>query len=139
MALHPRQATRRRRKSTAQDSAEPAKSCARLIDEKKGRDILILDLRKLTYITDFFVIGSATNPRQMMAISAAIQQEMADQGLRPLGIEGADGSRWVLLDYSDFVVHIFDPEWLKIYDLELLWGDAPRLEWQMPAQEPKCE
>ena len=126
----PRKRTAQRKgRIGTQDSAELARACARLVEDKKGQDILILDLRRLTYITDFFVIGSGTNPRQMTAISTSIEQEMAQLGVRPIGTEGAGGSRWVLLDYGDFVVHLFDPEWRKLYDLELLWGDAPRLVW----------
>jgi len=111
-------------------SNELARACAQAAEDKKGEDILILDLRKLTYVTDFFVIASANNPRQLGAMSTAVAQEMSRRGARPIGIQGTDESGWILHDYTDVVVHLFDAEHRKLYDLELLWGDAPRLEWQ---------
>jgi len=125
-------ARRRKRRSGdgAEGSAALSRVCARVADEKKGRDIIILDLRRLTYVTDFFVIVTAGNPRQMRAIARGVEEEMARRGTKPLGVEGTDASRWILLDYGDFVMHLFEEEWRKLYDLELLWGDAPRLEWR---------
>lgn len=128
--------TKRRRTGVREpaDSAELARACALLADEKKGEDITILDLRALTYITDFFIIVTVANPRQMRAISNSIDEAMSKQDVRPLGAEGTDAGRWILLDYGDFVVHLFDAEWRRLYDLELLWGDAPRLKWRHLAQ-----
>jgi len=120
-----------RRKNPSGDAAEElARICAQAAADKKARDILILDLRGLSYITDFFVIVTAGNPRQAGAIGSAIGEAMNERKERPLGIEGADGSGWLLLDYGDLVVHIFEPAYRKLYDLELLWGDVPRIEWQ---------
>ena len=110
------------------DSVELARACALVADEKKGEEITILDLRGLTYVTDFFVLVTANNPRQMRAIAQAIEDCLAERGVKPMGVEGTDASRWILVDCVDFVVHIFEAEWRKLYDLELLWGDAPRLE-----------
>jgi len=98
---------------------------------------VVLDLRGLTYITDFFVIVSGRNERQLQAMSQAIQEEMARRGVRPIGIEGAQGSRWILLDYGDVVAHLFDREWRRLYDLELLWGDAPRLTWRRASRRSR--
>ncbi len=111
-------------------SAELARLCARIAEDKKAEKIVLLDLSGLAYVTDYFLIASGNNERQMGAIAAAIQEELLTRGLKPIGIEGAGQSRWVLLDYGSFVVHLFDPEWRELYDLELLWGDVPRLEWQ---------
>ena len=124
-------ATRNRESSArpGDDSVALARTCALLAAEKKGEEIVILDLRKLTYITDFFVIVTVANPRQMNAVNRAIEQELAKRGEKPIGSEGTRSGRWVLLDYGDVVVHLFDWEWRRLYDLELLWGDAPRLEW----------
>jgi len=108
---------------------EPVRACARIADDKKAQDIVILDLRDFAYVTDYFLIATATNPRQMHAIGGAIHEEMLARGMQPLGIEGGTTSRWLLLDYGDFVVHLFAPEWRQLYDLELLWGDAPRVDW----------
>ena len=95
-----------------------------------GRDVIILDLRSLPYVTDFFVIAGATNPRQMRAIAEAIERELAVSGERAFGVEGTEESGWILLDFGDIVVHVFDSERRKLYDLELLWGDTPRLDWR---------
>jgi len=114
------------------DPAELVRVCARLAEDKKAEQIVILDLRGLMYVTDFFLIASGANARQLQAIRIAIHEEMAKRGARPIGVEGAGQDRWVLMDYGDFVVHLFDAEWRKLYDLELLWGDAPRVEWEAP-------
>ena len=114
------------------DPAELVRVCARLAEDKKAEQIVILDLRGLMYVTDFFLIASGANARQLQAIRIAIHEDMAKRGARPIGVEGAGQDRWVLMDYGDFVVHLFDAEWRKLYDLELLWGDAPRVEWEAP-------
>ena len=123
---------RRKASASPNDPAELVRICARLAEDKKAEQIVVLDLRELMYVTDFFLIASGTNPRQLQAIRAAIHDEMAKRGVRPIGVEGAGQDRWVLMDYGNFVVHLFDPDWRKLYDLELLWGDAPRVEWQAP-------
>ena len=114
----------------AGDILSLARACAQIADDKKGEDTVILDLRKLTYITDYFVITTAGNPRQISAIASAIAGAMKESGVRALGIQGKEDSGWVLLDYVDFVVHVFDAERRELYDLGLLWGDAPRVEWE---------
>jgi ribosome-associated protein len=124
---------RRKVAATEKDPAELARVCARLAEDKKAEDIVVLDLRGLMYVTDFFVIASGGNPRQLHAIRSAIHQEMSQRGVRPIGQEGVGQDRWVLMDYGDFVVHLFDPDARRLYDLELLWGDAPRFEWQTPS------
>ena len=121
--------------AAAKDSAELARVSARIADDKKAEDIIVLDLRGLMYVTDFFVIASGGNPRQLHAIQSAIHQEMSQRGVRPIGQEGTGQDRWVLMDYGDFVVHLFDPDSRRLYDLELLWGDAPRFEWQTPPKK----
>ncbi len=131
------QPRRRRKELGASDSPDLARVCARLAEEKKGEDISVLDLRELTYITDFFVVVSGSNERQLRAISDAIQQEMARRSVHLIGIEGVRSSRWILLDYGDVVAHLFDQEWRRVYDLELLWGDAPRLTWRKGRRRSK--
>jgi len=127
-----RKGARLKRAAAANDSTELVRVSARLADDKKAEDIVVLDLRGLMYVTDFFVIASGGNPRQLHAIQSAIHQEMSQRGVRPIGQEGSGQDRWVLMDYGDFVVHLFDPDSRRLYDLELLWGDAPRFEWQAP-------
>jgi ribosome-associated protein len=109
------------------NSLEAAKLCAEAAGNKKAFDILILDLRSLTYITDYFVICSASNTTQVGAISDGIGEALAKAGVRPSHVEGEAGANWVLMDYGDIVVHIFDEQTRIYYSLEKLWGDAPRI------------
>ena len=130
-----RSGSRRKTAVAATDPTELVRVSARLADDKKAEDIVVLDLRGLMYVTDFFVIASGGNPRQLHAIQSAIHQEMSQRGVRPIGQEGGGQDRWVLMDYGNFVVHLFDPDSRRLYDLELLWGDAPRFEWQAPPRK----
>jgi len=97
-------------------------------DDKKAADLVVLDLRKSAGFTDFFVICSGANPRQIRAIADAVIESLAASGARPAHVEGYDRSEWVLLDYFDFVVHVFAPETRLFYGLERLWGSAERIE-----------
>jgi ribosome-associated protein len=95
---------------------------------KKATEVVILDLRKVTEFTDYFVLASAANQRQMVAVADAVMETLREQGLRPAHIEGYPKQEWILLDYSDFVVHLFTPRTRAFYDLERLWGGASRIE-----------
>jgi ribosome-associated protein len=108
-------------------SIEVAQLCAEAADAKKAFDILLLDLRRLTYITDYFVICSASNTSQVSAIADSIGHALAQAGLRPSHVEGQAESSWVLMDCGDVVVHIFDEQARSYYALEKLWGDAARV------------
>ena len=103
-------------------------AAARAALDKKAAEVVVLDLRKQSAFTDFFVVASATNQKQLLAIADAVQETMRDQGLRPKHIEGYPRQEWILLDYSGFVVHIFTPRTRSFYDLERLWGGAARVE-----------
>ncbi len=109
------------------NSLETALLSAEAADDKKAFDILILDLRGITYITDYFVICSASNPTQVGAVSDSVDQKLGRAGVSPSHIEGKDGANWVLMDYGDVVVHVFDEQTRLYYNLEKLWGDAPRV------------
>ncbi len=109
------------------NSLEAAQLCAEAADSKKAFDIQILDLRSLTYITDYFVICSGSNTTQVSAISDWIGHALAKAGEHPSHVEGGAESRWVLMDYGDVVVHIFDEQTRIYYSLEKLWSDAPRI------------
>jgi ribosome-associated protein len=101
----------------------------RAAEDKKAVDLLVLDLRKAAGFTDYFVIASGTNTRQVRAIADAVVDALAKGGgAKPAHIEGYDRSEWILLDYFDFVVHVFAPETRMFYGLERLWGSAERLE-----------
>lgn len=97
-------------------------------DDKKALDLVVLDLRKTGGFTDYFVICSGGNPRQIRAIADGVLEALAIDGIRPAHIEGYDRSEWVLLDYFDFVLHIFAQETRVFYGLERLWGNAERIE-----------
>ena len=101
-------------------------------EAKQAIDLVVLDLRTAAGFTDYFVICSAQNARQLRAIADAVTGALAAHGARPPHVEGYDRSEWVLLDYFDFVVHIFAPETRLFYGLERLWGNAERVE--IPAQ-----
>ncbi len=97
--------------------------------EKKAEEITVLELEKNSgAFTDYFVVCSGTNPRQIQAISDEVEERLEKAGLRPTHVEGYNQAEWVLLDYVDFVVHVFSEKARKYYDLERLWKSAKRLE-----------
>lgn len=104
-------------------------------EDKKANDLVVLDLRKTGGFTDFFVICSGTNSRQIRAIADGIIDALAADGGKPAHVEGYDRSEWVLIDYFDFIVHIFAPETRAFYGLERLWGNAEAVE-RAEAPEP---
>jgi len=104
---------------------------ARAADEKKAIDTIIIDVGDVLAITDHFVITSGNNTRQVKAISDAIEDGVRlAGGPSPRRIEGVDTREWILLDYGEFVVHVFAAEQREFYQLERLWGDRPRIEWK---------
>jgi ribosome-associated protein len=103
---------------------------ARAADSKSGEDIVILAMAELLGLTDAFVITSGRNRRQVRTIVDEIERQVHERGGRkPTRVEGLDDARWVLMDYGDFLVHVFLDEARHFYDLEHLWSGAPRLEW----------
>ena len=96
--------------------------------DRKALDLIVLDLRPAHGFADYFLICSGTNPRQIKAIADAVQEAEADRGLKPAHVEGYDRAGWILLDYFDFIVHIFAPETRVFYGLERLWGSAELVE-----------
>jgi ribosome-associated protein len=101
---------------------------ARAALDKKAAEVVVLDLRKQSAFTDYFLLASGANQKQILAIADAVTEAMRAEGLRPKHVEGYPRQEWVLLDYSGFVVHIFTPRMRLFYDLERLWGGATRLE-----------
>lgn len=97
-------------------------------EDKKAVDMVVLDLRKAAGFTDFFIVASGTNSRQVRAIADAVMETLASEGVKPAHVEGYDRSEWILLDYFDFIVHVFAPETRVFYGLERLWGSAERIE-----------
>jgi ribosome-associated protein len=111
------------------DSRKLALACRELADNKKAENIVILDVRKLSSITDYFVIAAGTSEPHLRAIvDEIIDQLKEDHGVRPNAIDGTFNAAWVVLDYFDVVVHVMRHDVREKYDLETLWGDAPRLK-----------
>jgi ribosome-associated protein len=108
-------------------ASEIAQLCAEGADSKKAFDILILDLRSITQIADYFVICSGSNTSQVGAIADNIGHTLAQAGIRYSHVEGEADANWVLMDYGDVVVHIFEEQTRVYYSLEKLWGDSPRI------------
>ena len=98
----------------------------RAAEDKQATDLVVLNLEKAAGFTDFFLICTGGNPRQVRAIADGIEEALRIDGVKPTYLEGYDRSEWVLLDYFDFVVHVFSPETRVFYDLERLWGNAER-------------
>jgi ribosome-associated protein len=111
---------------------EFARQCAGIAFLNRARDIVILDVRASTPLVDYFVIATAASRRQAAAIADEISVELKRRDERKLGIEGADEGRWILMDYGDFVVHIFDPDTRAYYALEEIWADAETVTWEEP-------
>ena len=98
--------------------------------ERKASDVVVLDLRGISTATDYFVIASGNSDVQVKAIADHVRDELKKDSVRPEHLEGLRGGRWVLMDYVDFVVHVFHPQAREFYQLERLWGDAPK--WDVP-------
>jgi ribosome-associated protein len=111
-----------------------ALAAARAAADKQGERIVVLDMRELIVITDYFVIASASSERQARTIVDEVEKALRDLGVKPLRREGESEGIWVLLDYVDVVVHVFRAEERDFYDLERLWGDAPTVEWESSAE-----
>ena len=111
---------------------ELAAAAADALDAKQGRDIVLLDMGPLLEILDLFVIASGTSKRQVRTLAEEVDTRLEEHGRAPLRVEGMDTAEWVLLDYGDLAVHIFQPEAREFYALERLWGDAPRVSWTPP-------
>jgi ribosome-associated protein len=106
-----------------------ALAAARTAAENRGQSILVLDLRQLTDLFDYFVIATGTSRRQLRAMSEEIDHKLEDDlGDRRLGIDGFAEARWIVLDYGTVVIHLFDEETRRYYDLENLWAEAPRVD-----------
>lgn len=107
---------------------------ARAADAKQGRDVVVLEVGKILALCEWFVITSAANDRQVRAITEEIERRVHEAGgPKPLRIEGLADLHWVLMDYGDIVVHVFQHETREYYDLERLWSDVPHLDWTSDA------
>jgi len=107
-------------------SSEKALTIAKLADEKKAKEVLILNLVDLTDIADFFVLASGTSERHVRTVAESVQTGMKEKGMQPLSAEGYDEGRWIILDYGDVIFHTFLEPLRELYDLESLWIEAAR-------------
>lgn len=118
-------------------SREKAIFSAKAAVEKKASDVVILEVVKITPVADYFLICSGDSHRQVKAVMEQIDRELSKAGISPHHIEGTDASRWILMDYEDLIVHIFDNETRLYYDLDRLWGDAPKILFPQEAMAGK--
>ena len=137
-ALHPEQEARKGRAEKSHDVDATQDACTEKLDEricvalnaaseKKALDPVVLDLREIVSFTDYFVITSGTNARQVQAIADEVVEQLKKQGTRAARMEGYNTAEWVLVDYGDFIVHVFANQARQFYDLERLWRDAVRV------------
>jgi ribosome-associated protein len=106
------------------DPAQMARAAADAASDKKASDVLLLDVREITTIADYFVICSGNNARQIQAIADAVDEALREQGARPFNREGVADTGWLLLDFGDIIVHIFGPTEREYYRIERLWSEA---------------
>ncbi len=117
------------------DSRDLARLAAQAASSKQARDIVILDVAELIAITDFFVIASGSSERQLTTIAEEVERTLKQAtGVKAVRREGEPGARWLLLDFVDFVVHLFHEQERDFYRLENLWRDAPVVDWQEAAE-----
>lgn len=120
--------------STVSD-VDLARDAARAAHDKGATDVVVIDVADLMAICGYFVVASASNPRLVKTVVEAVEERLGVlHGVKPRSVEGLDGRRWVLLDYGDIVVHIFDADERQYYRIERLYSDAPRLEWAPPSE-----
>jgi ribosome-associated protein len=112
-----------------------ALAAAKIAAERHCSDIVVLDLKGKSPATDYFVIATGTSDRQMRSVADEICDTAREKGQQRFGRAGYEQARWILLDFIDVVIHIFDNEYRDYYDLELLWGDAKRLKWDKSKKE----
>ena len=115
-------------KSDYHDPLVLARSCAELLDEKKISNVAIFDVADSLAITSYFVIGTGLNLRHLQSVVDHIQRTLKDHGVRRRGLEGYQEGKWILVDLGDVIIHLFQAESRRFYDLELLWGDSLRRE-----------
>ena len=115
-------------------SLNEARLAARTAAEKQAKNVVVLDVGEQIAITDYFVICSGASERQVKTIAEEVEGALKASGRVPVRVEGGTGSRWILVDYVDFVVHVFHDEERAFYRLETLWQDAPRVPWDAESE-----
>jgi ribosome-associated protein len=116
--------------ASIQQALELSCLAAKIADDYRGSDTVVLDLTGVTPMFDFFVISTGTSQRQMRSLAEEINRVLKSRGTRSNGVEGDVGSPWLLHDYGDIVVHVLSPEARQLYNLEELWADAKQVDWK---------
>lgn len=128
MAKTERLRTTRRTRSSKGALPRPLAAAVAAARDKKATDLVLLDLRKVGAFTDYFLVCTGANARQVHAIAEAVEEALKGAKIRPSHVEGHKRAEWILLDYFDFIVHVFSPAARAFYGLERLWGNAVRIE-----------
>jgi len=115
-------------KATKNETRDWATAVARLVNDRHAEDILVLDLRECSPVTDYFVIATGTSGRQICAVADEIEAVGKTIGQRVWKVAGRETGNWIVMDFVDVVVHLFNRDLRNYYDLELIWGEAPRVE-----------
>ena len=110
------------------ESNKIAKRVYELLDEKKAIDIKIIDISKISVIADYFIIAGGSNERQVKALADNVEESLGKEGIEPKHIEGYQGANWILMDYGDVIIHVFNQEQRLFYDLERIWTDGHAVE-----------
>ncbi len=108
------------------DAFEKVKTCGMFAEDKKAKDVVIMELGNLTDITDYFLVASGTSERHVRTIADNVETGMKEKGIKPFSVEGYRDGRWVIIDYRDIIVHVFLEQLRELYDLESLWIEAKR-------------
>lgn len=103
---------------------------AKIADDYRGQDTIVLDTTAITPIFDFMIVTTGTSRRQMHAIAEEVDRVLKEDGSQRIGLEGYEASTWILQDYGDMLLHVFSAEARDLYELERLWGDAPHVDWR---------
>jgi len=125
----------KRSHTATQDAVKAARRAAEAIDAKSGENLVLLDLSDLLVVTDVFVLATGTSRRNVLTLADEAVEALRELDRRPIRKEGTDHGQWVLLDYGDVIIHVFDRETREYYDLERLWAGAPRIEFE-PTSTP---
>jgi ribosome-associated protein len=121
------------------DTAEVVREVVAAARDRKAEDLKVLHVGEVTHFTDYFLLCSGTNTRQVQAIADGVEERLRPRKRRPLNVEGYQAGQWVLLDYGDFVMHVFLQERRRFYGLERLWGDAPDVTEEMSGGAPTAD
>ncbi len=110
------------------DTTQLMKTAYEAMDEKKAYDIRVIDISKVSILADYFMIASGSNPNQIHAIADLVEEKLAKEGVHARAVEGYQNANWILMDYQDIVIHIFDQESREFYNLERIWSDGEVVE-----------